>query len=163
MTSLNAVDIRQAVPSDHPAVIRAMPDWWGGRDLTASVPKLFFMLFAPTCFIAEKDRKLTGFLVGFLSQTDPREGYIHFAGVHPDARHIGLGRALYEKFYQVCRDNGRTAVRACTSPVNKLSVAFHRAMGFSLEPGDATIDGLPVTTDFLKENDPKVVFKKQLT
>ena len=35
-------------------------------------------------------------------------------------------------------------------------------MGFDIEPGDGTVDGIPVTMDFLRKDDPKVLFKKKL-
>jgi hypothetical protein len=33
-------------------------------------------------------------------------------------------------------------------------------MGFTIEPGDDEVDGIPVTMNFNKANDPKVLFKK---
>lgn len=36
--------IRMTKPSDHPSVIAALQNWWGGRDLTAMLPKLFLYL-----------------------------------------------------------------------------------------------------------------------
>ena len=58
-----------------------MPQWWAGRDLSASVLKVFFIHFCNTIFIAHKGNELVGFFVGFLSQTNDKEGYIHFAGI----------------------------------------------------------------------------------
>jgi hypothetical protein len=37
-------------------------------------------------------------------------------------------------------------VRAVTSPGNRGSIAFHQRMGFQLEPGDAEVDGIPVSS-----------------
>ena len=153
------ITIRNAGPSDHKAVLSVMTEWWGGRDLRTSLPKLLFIHFSPTSFIAEENGRLAGFLVGFLSQSFPEEAYIHFAGVHPDLRRKGLARALYQTFFQAVRNRDRTIVRSCTSPENRLSIKFHRSMGFALEPGDTIIDGFPVTTGYLRENDPKVIFK----
>jgi ribosomal protein S18 acetylase RimI-like enzyme len=159
MTPPDNITIRSATPADHSAVSAVIPEWWGGRDLRASVPKLFFIHFSPTSFIAEQDGDLAGFLVGFLSQTFPEEAYIHFAGVRPDLRNQGLARGLYEEFIEVARSHGRRVIRSCTSPVNKLSIGFHRRIGFSIEPGNKTVDGIPVTTGYLQEKDDKVLFK----
>jgi hypothetical protein len=38
-------------------------------------------------------------------------------------------------------------VRSVTSPSNRASVAFHRAMGFQLEPSDLLVDDIPVLHD----------------
>ena len=51
-------------------------------------------------------------------------------------------------------------VRSCTSPVNRDSIAFHQKMGFAIEPGDAEVDGIPVTLDYNRPGDHKVRFKK---
>lgn len=139
-----------------------MPGWWGGRDFTSSVLKIFFIHFSDTTYIAEINNDLIGFLVGFLSQSDKNAGYIHFVGVHPDYRKSGVGRLLYQRFFDACKANDRSVVKSCTSPVNKLSIAFHLRMGFVIEPGDGIVDGVPVTMNFLRENDPKVLFKKEL-
>ena len=162
MEKLNNIKIRNAKPSDHQNVISIIPDWWGGRDLRSSVPKLLLVHFSPTSFIAEKNSELYGFLIGFFSQTYSNEGYIHFVGVHPDSRKSGLARILYQKFYDVCLLNSRTIIRSCTAPINKLSIDFHKRMGFSIEPGNSEINGFPITTGYLSDNDQKVLFKKVL-
>lgn len=163
MKGLDGIEIRNGKPSDHGNVISVMKDWWGGRDLTHMLPKVFFVHFANTTFIAEQENELAGFLVGFFSQTDPNVGYIHFVGVHPDFRKIGLGRTLYQRFFDVCKERNRSIIKSCTSPINKLSIAFHQRLGFLIEPGNAIIDGIPVTMNYGTNNDPKVLFKKELS
>jgi predicted GNAT superfamily acetyltransferase len=162
MPSSDNITIRRGAPSDHQPIISVMPDWWDGRDLTASLPKVFFIHFCDTIFIAERAGQLAGFLVGFFSQAAQDVGYIHFVGVHPDLRKAGLGRRLYQKFFRACQAKGRTTVKSCTSPVNKLSIGFHQNMGFTIEPGDSYIDGIPITVDYLGGNNPLVLFKKVL-
>src|SRR5207248_1875896 len=78
----------------------------------------------------DDDGRLMGFLAGFLSQSRPHDAYVHFAGVAPEARGTGLGRELYERFFDAVRAAGRSVVHCVTSPVNEGSVAFHLAMGF---------------------------------
>ena len=58
--------------------------------------------------------------------------------------------------------NGRFVVKCCTSPVNKLSIGFYQHMGFEIEPGEVSVDGVPVTTDFLGKNEPLVLLKKEI-
>ena len=110
----------------------------------------------------EKNEVLIAFLIGFLSQSNSSEGYIHFVGVHPDYRGIGVGEYLYQQFYEVCKENKRDIIRACTSPVNKGSIEFHKKMGFFIEPGNSEVDGIPVTLDYNRPNDPKVLFEKKI-
>jgi ribosomal protein S18 acetylase RimI-like enzyme len=159
----NNLRIRTAAPSDHAAIMAVMPDWWGGRDIRASLPKVFLMHFWNTSFIMENDRgEMIGFLIGFLSPANDREAYIHFAGIHPNYRRQGLGEMLFKRFFELSRENGRMIVRSCTSPVNKGSIAFHTRMGFAIEQGDGVVDGTPVTLDYNRPGDPKVLFIKHL-
>jgi GNAT superfamily N-acetyltransferase len=162
VNTIKDVKIRNAKPSDHENVISVMLAWWGGRDLSSLALKVFFIHFSNTSYVAEIGDDLVGFLVGFLSQSEQNTGYIHLVGVHPNYREVGLGRLLYEKYYEACRSNNRSIVKSCTSPINKLSIKFHSAMGFLIEPGDGMIDGVPVTMDFLRKDDPKVLFRKEL-
>jgi ribosomal protein S18 acetylase RimI-like enzyme len=106
------------------------------------LPKLFFIHFEGTSFVAEGgDGELLGFVCGFLSQTEDDEAYIHFVGVDPEQRGEGLGRALYERFFEEVRASGRTVVRCVTSPVNQRSVAFHESLGFQAERVVPDYDG----------------------
>ena len=43
--------IRQVKPSDFYAVTSVIQSWWGGRDLRAKLPKLFFEHFQQTSFV----------------------------------------------------------------------------------------------------------------
>ena len=82
------------------------------------LPKLFFVHFRDTSFVAERDGELAGFLVGFLSQSEPDAAYVHFVGVSPAERGTGLGRELYERFFDQARAEGRTRVSCVTSTAN---------------------------------------------
>jgi ribosomal protein S18 acetylase RimI-like enzyme len=106
------------------------------------LPRLFFLHFEGTSFVAEDaPGDLIGFVCGFLSQTDPGEAYIHFVGVSPEHRGAGIGRTLYEHFFDEARSDGRTVVRCVTSPSNHESVAFHQALGFEVDRVVADYDG----------------------
>jgi ribosomal protein S18 acetylase RimI-like enzyme len=133
------MDLRHAEPGDYVRVIEVIDQWWGGRPMAAMLPKLFFVHFRDTSFVAEEDGELAGFLCGFRSQTYADEAYVHFVGVDPGRRTAGLGRALYERFFDAVAP--RTVVRAVTAPVNERSVAFHRAIGFEVERVDEDYDG----------------------
>lgn len=132
--------VRHADPADYGRVIEVIDRWWGGRSMAPMLPKLFFVHFRDTSFVAEDDGgALAGFLCGFRSQTFDDEAYVHFVGVDPARRGSGLGRTLYERFFDAVAP--RTVVRAVTSPVNEPSVAFHRAIGFEVERIDEDYDG----------------------
>jgi GNAT superfamily N-acetyltransferase len=102
--------VRHAEPGDYGRVIEVIDQWWGGRAMSAMLPKLFFVHFRDTSFVAEDDEGLAGFLCGFRSQTFPDEAYVHFIGVDPGRRTSGLGRALYERFFEAVA-RGRSCAR----------------------------------------------------
>lgn len=120
------------------------------------------MHFCNTSFAAETAGRLVGFLIGFMSPSCPDEAYIHFVGVAPELRKRGVGRELYRRFFDLARQNGRRNVRSCTSPVNRDSIGFHRAMGFSIEPGNGDVEGIPVSLDHNRPGDHKVQFLRIL-
>jgi GNAT superfamily N-acetyltransferase len=156
------LQIRNVEPSDYLPIISVIDSWWGGRHMADMLPKLFFVHFRDTSFIAEEDGTRLGFLIGFISQTRPDEAYIHFVGVHPDHRKRGIGEALYERFFETVNARGCTTVHCVTSPVNKGSIAFHTRMGFTMEAGDAAVDGLPVKLDYDGAGQGRVCFVKHL-
>jgi ribosomal protein S18 acetylase RimI-like enzyme len=136
------VEIRHAQPADYGRVIARVNAWWEGREMAPMLPRLFFVHFEGTSYVVDDEAgQLAAFLIGFHSQSDPDEAYVHFVGVAPGQRGEGLGRQLYERFFADARAAGRTVVRCVTSPQNEGSVAFHRALGFEVERVAEDYDG----------------------
>jgi ribosomal protein S18 acetylase RimI-like enzyme len=133
--------VRTAVSADYDRIAPLVDEWWGGRQMIDMLPRLFFVHFSETAFVAEDGAELSGFLAGFLSQSRPDEAYIHFAGVSPAHRGRGIGRLLYERFFDAARARSRSVVRCVTAPVNERSVAFHRALGFAVDEVAEGYDG----------------------
>jgi ribosomal protein S18 acetylase RimI-like enzyme len=154
--------IRHVEPSDYQSIIAVVDEWWGGRRMADMLPKLFFVHFRTTSFVAEHSGEIVGFVIGFVSQTVPEEAYIHFAGVHPEFRKDGLARALYERFFATVRKLGCRIVRCVTSPVNKGSISFHLRMGFSATDSEKIVDGIPVIEGYDGKGEDRVLFYKLL-
>lgn len=133
--------LRSLTPDDYEPILSVVDAWWG-RPIAGSLPRLFFDHFHTTSFVASTDAvPLAGFLVGFLSPSVITDAYIHFVGVSPDARGEGVGRRLYEAFFDLAAADGRTRVTAITATVNERSIAFHRAMGFAVSEPIVAYDG----------------------
>jgi ribosomal protein S18 acetylase RimI-like enzyme len=104
--------------------------WADQERLRALHHPMFFIEFADTALVARNDDdEIVGYLVGFIAP--PGNGYIHLVAVRDDARGTHLGRRLYERFFELARARGATAVKAITNIENEASVAFHRRMGFT--------------------------------
>jgi GNAT superfamily N-acetyltransferase len=150
---------RTAEPADAVAVSRALDEWWEQR-LNHCVQPQLFEHFGDTTLIVEEDGELVAFLVGWLSQCFPDAAYVHFMGVRGDHRRLGL--ELYRRFAALARKLGRTRILAETGAFNHRSIAFHRAIGMTAEPGDEVIDGVPVHHDRIGIGGDYVVFSMDL-
>ncbi|CAA9508237.1 MAG: acetyltransferase, GNAT family [uncultured Rubrobacteraceae bacterium] len=156
------MSFRRLEEADHGPVVAVVDAWWGGRRLADKLPRLFFRYFAETSFAVEEDGELVAFLVGIVG-SPADEAYVHFVGVHPDHRSRGLGRRLYEKFFDEARRRGCRSVRAITSPVNTGSVGFHTSMGFEVLEGDGVEGGVSVHHDYDGDGMDRVVFVRELS
>jgi GNAT superfamily N-acetyltransferase len=154
--------LRHTQPGDYGRVLEVMDDWWGGLPRSARLSHAFFSHFGPTSFVIETETELVGFLLGFLSRTRDDEAYIHFVGVHPDFRRLGLGRRLYERYFAAARMHGRAWVRSITAPGNQVSIDFHRSMGFVSESGDGIVEGVPARLDHAGTGGHRVVFQRRI-
>ncbi len=162
--------LRRPTVSDHPRLLAALADWWGGQGGAAGVlqrqlllPRLFLQHFADTSYLVERaDGTVHAFLIGFLSQSDPGTAYIHFIAVSPDGRGDGWARGLYRRYFAMARDLGRNRVRCITSPANRTSIAFHTRLGFRMEPGDRLDNDIPVHSDYDGPGLDRVSFVRDL-
>jgi ribosomal protein S18 acetylase RimI-like enzyme len=156
---------RRPAEADHATIVGQVDDWWGGRRLHDILPRLWFQHFTGTSWVVEDATgRLVGFLVGFISPDRPDEAYIHMVGTSPNHRRSGLGRALYERFYEDAQAGGARRVTAITWPGNRVSVGFHRAMGFEPAAGSGTqnLYGTPAYPDYDSEGGDRVVFSREL-
>jgi ribosomal protein S18 acetylase RimI-like enzyme len=152
---------RRPTEADHARIVGSVDDWWGGRRMRALLPRLWFQHFTGTSWIAETaDGTVAGFLIGFVSPDRPTDAYVHLIATNPNLRRRGLGRALYERFFDDVRGQGVRRVLAITWPGNRASVGFHRAMGFvpSEGPGFTPIYGTPAYPDYDADGEDRVVF-----
>src|SRR5262245_19278677 len=128
---LSSTELRPATPADYQAIAAVIDGWWG-RPVLPALPRLFLDHFHRTSLIAEGPGGLSGFLIGFMSPSEPGAAYIHFVGVAPEARASGLARTMYEHFFDLARGDGRHVVKAITAAVNTASQSFHRRLGFTV-------------------------------
>ncbi len=153
---------RTAEPVDAIAVSRALDEWWEQR-LNHCVQPQLFEHFGDTTLIVEDEGELVAFLVGWLSQRFPDAAYVHFMGVRADHRRLGLGLELYRRYAALARARGRTRIMAETGAFNARSIAFHRSIGFAIEPGDEVVDGVAVHHDHIGIGGDYVVLSIDLT
>jgi ribosomal protein S18 acetylase RimI-like enzyme len=154
--------IRHIEPSDFDRIINAAADWWGRPYSSDLISKWYIRHFRQTCLLAEDSGKMVGFVMGFLSQAVQDEAYIKIVMVDPAYRSKGVGRALYENFFEAAGASGRTIIRCVTTPQNKASIEFHTRLGFLIEPQEHEHDGVPVCENYDGRGGDRVVFRKVL-
>jgi ribosomal protein S18 acetylase RimI-like enzyme len=110
------------------------------------------------------DGRLRGFIVAFVSPDDPLTGYVHMVASDPNVRRAGIGRALYGRAWADLADRGAVRVKAVTWPGNRISIAFHEAIGFTVDdgPGSQPIYGTPAYPDYDGPGEDRVVFVRPL-
>jgi GNAT superfamily N-acetyltransferase len=108
---------------------------------------------------------LLGFLIGFISPDHPDVAYAHMIATNPNHRRRGIGRALYEQFFADALAAGARQVQAITWPGNRVSVDFHRHLGFRVDdgPGTTPIYGVPAYPDFDGDGEDRAVLIRTLT
>lgn len=156
---------RRPREEDHPRLAAVIDEWWGGRRMRQSLPRLWLQHFTGTSWLAETgEGRLAGFLIGFVSPDHPETAYVHMIATDPNRRRKGVGRALYDRFVEDAAAVGAREVRAVTWPVNRLSVAFHTRLGFRVDDGLGTqnLYGTPAYADYDGEGDDRVVFILEL-
>lgn len=101
---------------------------------------LFCKFFNNTCFVCEREGRVDAFLLGFISQVDRSDAYIHWIVVDPSAQKQGLATRLYDEFFETAKCLGATRVRLTVSPTNTASLAFHKNAGFEPDLFGETIE-----------------------
>jgi ribosomal protein S18 acetylase RimI-like enzyme len=162
---LEDITLRRPTEADYPAISRVIDDWWGGRELNHLLPRLWLQHFTGTSWLAETaDGRLAGFLIGFLSPDRPDVAYCHMIAADPNLRRHGLGRALYERFFDDARVGGRSVVTAITWPANRASIGFHRALGFEIQggPGSQNLYGTPAQAGYDFDREDRAILVRRL-
>ncbi|PRH76998.1 GNAT family N-acetyltransferase [Streptomyces solincola] len=161
--------LRRARVSDHAALVECVHRWGDGpgapaepRDVSLLLPRVFLQSFSGTSLVVEDATGVRAFLVGLHSADHDDRAHIHFVGVDPALRGRGLARGLYAAFFARAAEAGRREVRAATWHRNTGSIAFHQALGFSLDTSESELDGLPVHRDYDGPGHHRVCFRKAI-
>jgi ribosomal protein S18 acetylase RimI-like enzyme len=120
---------QSATLQDYAEIMSSLPVFWGERDVRALHHPMFVHEFRDTALsVRAPSGEVAGYLLGFINST---LGYVHLVGVRDSYRRRGVGRSLYDEFTRHARDRGATSLKAITTPGNRASIHFHRAIGMS--------------------------------
>ncbi len=154
------MEITTCTKEDFDSILTQFNEFWDhDRTLALHHPTLINE-FGNSAFVIKEGDKVIAYLFGFLSQTDP-VGYVQLLAVREGYRRQGLAKRLYERFGQFASAHGCKQLKAITSPLNSLSISFHKSIGMKLL-GDAINTGVPVVRDYSGPGKDRVVFMKEI-
>jgi len=158
------VTIRHAREADFVRCVEIAHKAWPSFRERESIYHLFCKFFSNTSLICEVDHSTVAFLLGFLSQVDPIEAYIHLVAVDPAFQRMRIAQRLYAHFFKVVREHGVRVVRLIVNPDNDVSLRFHRKLGFrpDLHHPTIEIDGVTAAKDYNGEGIHMVPFRLEL-
>jgi ribosomal protein S18 acetylase RimI-like enzyme len=138
---------------------------WG--DIVIERETIYHLLtkhFRGTCFVAEDRQRMIGYLLGFRSQSQPDEAYLHLAQVDPAMRGHGVGRRMFNQFEASVRKMGCRKILAASRPQNKTAMAFYRGVGFKpVQTGTMIeVDGVMAIKDYNGPGKHVVLWAKEL-
>lgn len=130
-----------------------------------SIYHIFTKFFTNTSLIIESEnKKVLGFLLGFISQDNSQEGYIHLLCVIPQCRKKGLAKALMDDFLKILKERGCRKVYLITSPGNKKAINFYHKIGFNIDNQgkEIVINGVKAIKNYNGPGEHKLILTKQL-
>ena len=121
---------------------------------------IFTKFFKNTSLVLEDNKNIKGFLIGFISQENNENAYIHLLCIEKDLRKQNIAAKLVKEFiYIVCSLKCKKVFLVC-KPSNKTAINFYHKMGFLSLHSDVTviIDDINVFKDYDGPAEDKIVF-----
>jgi ribosomal protein S18 acetylase RimI-like enzyme len=156
--------IRNAAEADFMHCVLIAKRAWPDFKERESIYHIFCKFFSNTCFVCEQDKTIHAFLLGFISQVDPSQAYIHLVATDPSQQRQGLASGLYQRFFETADGLGARQVRLIVNPGNRGSLAFHEKLGFQADIHGETVmvDGVPARKDYNGPGQHMVPFSRRL-
>jgi len=129
------------------------------RPRTPSDYWLYAALFSCTCPVAFDDQKLAGVVIAFRSQNKPDDVYVQDVVTHPARRRGGIARALLDVVRQQAITWGCRRLYLTSEPDNHAARATWLSLGFTNVPGDRTVDGVSVVSNYKGPGKHRAVYE----
>ncbi len=129
-----------------------------------SIYHLFTKFFKKTSLVVTGNGEINGFLLGFISQENPENSYIHLLCLKQAFRGQNIASNLVDEFIKIVSSLGCRKVFLICKPYNKAAIIFYSKIGFSSLQSDETteINGVNVFKDYDGPKDDKIVFFKSI-
>jgi L-2,4-diaminobutyric acid acetyltransferase len=127
--------------------------------------KIMFRYFSNSCFIAEFNNDIVGFVMGFRSQVDQNKFFIWQIGVFSKYREKEVGKKLLNQIEKAARMFGCNRVELTVDPENIPSTRFFEKNGYlnvsSKEGEIIEVMGNTVVKDYYKPGRHFILFQKE--
>jgi ribosomal protein S18 acetylase RimI-like enzyme len=134
-----------------------------------SIYHIFTKFFQNTVLIAEtvqnKDEIIIGFLIGFVSQKNSSECYIHQLCVDSEFRGQNVAFRLIQNFQDIVSQMGCKKIYLIVKPINQKAVAFYQKIGFNMgipESKSFGLGNLTISKDYDGLGEHMIVFVKEI-
>ncbi|MGB7968547.1 MAG: GNAT family N-acetyltransferase [Methanobacterium sp.] len=123
---------------------------------------IFTKFFKNTSLVLEINNNIMGFLIGFISQENKENAYIHLLCVEKDLRRQNMASDLVKEFINIVSLLNCKKVFLVCKPSNKTAINFYNKMDFLSLHSDQTviIDDINVFPDYDGPAEDKIVFYK---
>jgi len=129
--------------------------------------RIILRYFSSSCLVAEYQKKLVGWQMGFVSQNDYHTYFLWQIGVHPDMQGRGLGGLLLEAIEKKAYEMGSSRIEVTIDPENLASEKLFLKNGYvniSPEIGNTvTVNQREAVRDYYSPGRHFMVFEKRLT
>lgn len=131
-----------------------------------SIYHIFVKFFKKTCFVVEntENKTISGFLLGFISQDNINEAYVHLLCVDVSLRGEGLALKILDRFIEDVSSMGCSKISLISKPKNKRAIKFYLKHGFKSQISKQTVEeeGINIFRGYDGPGCDKIVFYKDI-
>lgn len=99
-----------------------------------SIYHIFTKFFRNSSLVVETgDKVVVGFLLGFISQENPQDAYLHLLCIVPEYRGMGLAKSMIGKLLDILGEKGCHRLYLITKPLNRNAIEFYERLGFKAD------------------------------
>lgn len=120
---------------------------------------LYATLFSATCPVAVAEDTVLGAIIAFRSQDHPEDIYLQDVITHPDHRRRGITGLLLDAVRAQGKTWGCARLYLTSEPDNTTAHATWTTLGFTNTPGDDTVNGISVITDYKGPGKTRAVYE----
>lgn len=126
--------------------------------------KIMLRYFGNSCFVAEIDKAIVGFVLGVVSQTDDKTYFLWQIGIRPDRQGCGTGKKFLVLIEEIIRNLGCVRIEVTVDPVNKMSQKLFEKMDYknisNREGRTVKVNSIEAVKDYYRPKRHFILYEK---